>query len=115
MWSIARLLIVACLSLPLAPSLAAADQAAKECIVDSGSGFGEVNGKANFKVNLANGCDRKIACRVEVYVTGARGPASGHTTLILAPNTHPSAKLSYLFHVKSAGGTAQYERKCRFL
>lgn len=72
------------------PSLAAADDdAAKQCIADIGSGFGEADGKANFAVNLASGCDCKVACRIDAYVTGARGPASGHTTLSFRRRRNP--------------------------
>jgi hypothetical protein len=112
----ARLLVIACLTLPAVPILAAAaDDTAKQCIADNGSGLGEANGTANFTVNLANGCDRKVACRIEAYVTGARGPAYGHTTLSFPPKAQSPATMSYVLRVKSAGGTAQFSKECRFL
>jgi hypothetical protein len=64
---------------------------------------------------LANGCDRKVACRIDAYVTGARGPASGHITLSFPPKAQSPATMSYVLRVKSAGGTAQYSKRCRFL
>jgi hypothetical protein len=49
-------------------------------------------------------------------VTGARGTALGHTTLILgATSQGAAAKKSYAMKVKTAGGVAQVSRACRVL
>jgi hypothetical protein len=75
------------------------------------------HGKAiTYVIGLTNTCDKRIKCKIAAYVVGAKGPASGHATLILgAQSSGAAAKKSYAMKVKAAGGTAQVSRDCQFL
>lgn len=112
-------------ALMLAGGLAAAAQAGedtptaepkatsvKECVVDSGGFREDARGPA-FVVALENQCERRLECKVSVYVTGAKGPAQGEATLILAPRSEGDAsRKSYVLKVKTASGMAQSSHEC---
>jgi hypothetical protein len=67
-----------------------------------------------FVIGLSNKCDKRLKCTIDAYVVGAKGPSSGHATLILgATSSGAAAKQSYAMKVKMAGGTAQVSRQCR--
>ena len=88
---------------------------AKQCIGDGDSGYAE-NGKTfTFTMTFHNDCDRPIACEIDAYVVGARGPTQGHTTLKFPPKAQSPSTASYTLRVKAIGGMAQYSRECRFL
>jgi hypothetical protein len=83
------------------------------CIDETGDY--ETHGRTiTFVIGLANKCDKRLKCTIDAYVVGAKGPASGHATLILgARSSGAAAKASYAMKVKAAGGTAQVSRECR--
>jgi hypothetical protein len=67
-----------------------------------------------YVIGIANTCDKRLKCTIDAYVVGARGPASGRTTMILgAQSSGAAAKKTYAMRVKSAGGTAQVSRDCK--
>jgi hypothetical protein len=67
-----------------------------------------------YVIGITNTCDKRLKCTIYAYVVGARGPASGHTTMILgAQSSGAAAKKTYTMRVKSAGGTAQVSRDCK--
>jgi hypothetical protein len=67
-----------------------------------------------YVIGITNTCDKRLKCTIDAYVVGARGPASGHTTMILgAQSSGAAAKKTYAMRVKSAGGTAQVSRDCK--
>ena len=75
----------------------------------------ETHGRTiTFVIGLANKCDKRLKCTIDAYVVGAKGPASGHATLILGVRSSgAAAKATYAMKVKAAGGTAQVSRECR--
>ena len=83
------------------------------CIDETGDY--QTHGKAvAFVIGLSNKCDKRLKCTIDAYVVGAKGPSSGHATLILsAASSGAAAKQSYAMKVKMAGGTAQVSRQCR--
>ncbi|HUD89190.1 MAG TPA: hypothetical protein VMR17_22275 [Xanthobacteraceae bacterium] len=83
------------------------------CIDETGDY--ETHGRTiTFVIGLANKCDKRLKCTIDAYVVGAKGPASGHATLILgARSSGAAAKATYAMRVKAAGGTAQVSRECR--
>jgi hypothetical protein len=83
------------------------------CIEETGDY--QTHGKAvAFVIRLSNKCDKRLKCTIDAYVVGAKGPSSGHATLILgAASSGAAAKQSYAMKVKMAGGTAQVSRQCR--
>src|SRR5271169_3989710 len=83
------------------------------CIEETGDY--QTHGNAvTFVIGLANKCDKRLKCTIDAYVVGAKGPSSGHTTMILgATSSGAAAKKSYAMIVKAAGGTAQVSRQCR--
>lgn len=87
----------------------------KECVVDSG-GF-RLSGKTpTYVMELENKCERRLPCKVAIYVTTAFGPAQGQGTLILAPHAAgEAARKSYAIKVKAMGGVAQGSRSCEVL
>jgi hypothetical protein len=95
----------------LAESAAASDTAA--CIDENG-GF-QTHGNVNsFVFTLQNKCEKRLKCTIDAYVTTARGPASGHGTLIVEQKSHGEAvKKSFSMKVKLAGGTAQVSHDCK--
>ena len=83
------------------------------CIDETGDYQSHGNG-VTFIIGLANKCDKRLKCVIDAYVVGAKGPTSGHTTMILgAASTGAAAKKTYAMKVKAAGGTAQVSRACR--
>jgi hypothetical protein len=69
-----------------------------------------------YVIGVANTCDKRIKCKINAYVVGAKGPASGETTMILGVQlSGAAASKSYAMKVKASGGTAQVSRDCRFL
>jgi hypothetical protein len=94
-----------------APDPGTTEQAA--CIEETGDY--ETHGAAvTFVIGLSNKCDKRLKCTIDAYVVGAKGPASGHTIMILgAASSGAAAKQSYAMKVKMAGGTAQVSRQCR--
>jgi len=67
-----------------------------------------------FVIGLSNKCDKRLKCTIDAYVVGAKGPSSGHATLIIgATSSGTAAKQTYAMKVKMAGGTAQVSRQCR--
>ncbi|MEH2476982.1 hypothetical protein V1282_000339 [Nitrobacteraceae bacterium AZCC 2146] len=109
-------LAMAC-TLGAAPVLAADDgeMNAKSCIIDKDLNFHDDNGKYTFRMDFENDCARSITCTVDAYITGARGPSSGHAILLFAAKTQAPTPKSYTMKVKAAGGTAQVARSCTFL
>jgi hypothetical protein len=83
------------------------------CIDETGDY--QAHGNAvTFVIGLSNKCDKRLKCTIDAYVVGAKGPSSGHATLILgATSSGAAAKQSYAMKVKMAGGTAQVSRQCR--
>ena len=83
------------------------------CLADSG-GFKRDRKQAVYTVELANKCEQRLKCRVDVFVISAKGTAQGHATLILAPKSKgAAAKKTYVMKVKMMGGMAQSSRECR--
>ena len=106
-------------ALGASPSFASDDgppaPTAKECIVDTSSDFGQDGKQFIFTMNFDNNCDKPIACTIDAYIVGFRGPTSAHTVLHFPPMAQTPAHKSYVVKVKAAGGTAQYGRSCSFL
>jgi hypothetical protein len=83
------------------------------CIDETGD-YQSHGGAVTFVIGLANKCDKRLKCTIDAYVVGAKGPASGHATMILgAASSGAAAKKTYAMKVKAAGGTAQVSRQCR--
>ena len=97
------------------PSAAAGAAAQSACIEETGDY--ETHGKiVTFVIGLENTCEKPMKCEVFAYVVGAKGPSSGHATMLLgAKSSGAAAKKSYAMKVKMAGGTAQVSRQCRVL
>jgi len=83
------------------------------CIEETGDY--ETHGRViTFVIGLQNKCDKRLRCRIDAYVVGAKGPSSAQTIMILgAKSSGASAKKIYAMPVKAAGGTAQVSRECR--
>jgi hypothetical protein len=83
------------------------------CIDETGD-YQSCGGTVTYVIGLSNKCDKRLKCTIDAYVVGAKGPASGHTTMILgAASSGAAAKKSYAMRVKAAGGIAQVSRQCR--
>jgi hypothetical protein len=83
------------------------------CIEETGD-YQSHGGAVTFVIGLANKCDKRLKCTIAAYVVGAKGPSSGHTTMLLgAASIGAAAKKTYAMKVKAAGGTAQVSRQCR--
>jgi hypothetical protein len=83
------------------------------CIDETGD-YQSHGNAVTFVIGLANKCDKRLKCTIDAYVVGAKGPSSGHATLILgATSNGAAAKQAYAMKVKMAGGTAQVSRQCR--
>jgi hypothetical protein len=69
-----------------------------------------------FEVQLQNTCDMRLKCTVDAFVTGSRGQAQGHGTIILAaaPKGQTTRNV-YAMKVKSAGGMANVSHSCKSL
>jgi hypothetical protein len=93
------------------PDAATTGQA--DCIDETGDYV--THGKAvTYVIGLENKCDKRLKCKVYAYIVGARGPASGQTTMMLgAKSSGAAAKQTYAMKVKAAGGTAQVSRQCQ--
>jgi hypothetical protein len=87
----------------------------QSCLAETGDYV--THGKAiTYVIGIANSCGKRIKCTIDAYVVGAKGPASGHTVMILgAASSGAAAKKTYAMKVKAAGGTAQVSRDCQFL
>jgi hypothetical protein len=98
-----------------APAAAPAAPDVQSCLQETGDYV--THGTAiTYVIGIANTCDKRIKCKIDAYVVGAKGPASGHTTMTLgAQSSGAAAKKSYAMKVKAAGGTAQVSRDCQFL
>jgi len=67
-----------------------------------------------FEIALANKCERRLKCKVSVYITGSKGPTQGQGSIVLAPKSKgAAAKGSYIVKTKENGGSAQSSRECR--
>jgi hypothetical protein len=95
-----------------APSDSAANDIAA-CIGQNGD-F-QSRGKVNsFVFTIENKCEKRLKCTIDAYVTGAKGPDSGHGTLIVGPKSDgDAAKKSFSMRVKVAAGTAQVSHNCK--
>jgi hypothetical protein len=98
-----------------ADGTAAVASDAASCVDENGD-F-ETNGSAkSFVFTITNKCEKRLKCTVDAYVTTAKGPASGHGTLVIEPKSHgDAAKKSFTMKVKVAGGTAQVSRDCKII
>ncbi len=95
------------------PPAAAAPASIEDCIDDNGD-FTTTGKRYGFVVTLANKCEKRLKCVIDAYVTGAKGPSSGHGTVILAPKSQgEAATKSFAMKVKLPGGTAQISRTCK--
>jgi len=83
-----------------------------ECVSED-SGF-KMHGKSPaYVVELTNKCERRLRCKVNVYVTNAFGPTQGQATLVLAPHAAgDAARKTYALKVKALTGSAQGSRQC---
>jgi hypothetical protein len=95
------------------PAGDAAAASIADCIDENGDFASQ--GKTNsFVFTLANKCEKRLKCTIDAYIIGAKGPLSGHGTLILAPKSRgDAAKKAFTMKVKMAGGTAQVSRDCK--
>ena len=68
-----------------------------------------------FRIELTNQCEQRIACKVFVYITIAKGAAQGRGTIVLAPKSKgaAAAKGAYTMKAKMNGGSSQSTRECR--
>jgi len=85
------------------------------CIAQDGDFHSK--GKVNTYVfTITNTCEKRLKCTVDAYVTTAKGPDSGHGTLIVGPKSQgAAAKRSFTMRVKAPGGTAQVSHSCNFI
>jgi hypothetical protein len=101
-----------------APAPSAAAPAAPDvqsCLQETGDYVTHGNA-VTYVIGLTNSCDKRIKCTIDAYVVGAKGPASGRTTMTLgAQSSGAGATKTYAMKVKASGGTAQVSRDCRFL
>jgi hypothetical protein len=69
-----------------------------------------------FRIEMTNQCEQRIACKVFVYITSAKGAAQGRGTIVLAPKSRgAAAKGAYTMKAKMNGGSSQSTRECRAL
>ena len=67
-----------------------------------------------FEIALANKCERRLKCKVSVYITGSKGPTQGQGSIVLAPKSKGAAAQGYyIVKTKENGGSAQSSRSCR--
>ena len=57
------------------------------CLADSG-GFKRDRKQAVYTVELANKCEQRLKCRVDVFVISAKGTAQGHAVRCFAELAH---------------------------
>ena len=100
----------------LNPSLAGDDDpaslSAKDCIVDKSSDFGQDGKQFVFTMNFENNCDKPIACTIDAYIVGFRGPTSAHTILRFPAKAQTPAQKTYVVKVKAAGGQGNRVKMC---
>jgi hypothetical protein len=92
------------------------DEAAgeKPKCVTSNTAWREKGKSIMFEIELLNTCDMRLRCTVDAFVMGARGPAQGHGTVVLAaaPKGQTTRNV-YAMKVKSAGGMANISHTCK--
>ena len=87
----------------------------RKCI-DENDGFKMRGKQPTFVIELANKCERRIKCKVFVYMTSAKGASQARGTLVLgAKSSGASAKKSFTMRAKMNGGSSQSARECRAL
>ncbi len=82
--------------------------------IDEDASF-KLNGKTPvFFIVIENKCEQRLSCRIDSFVTTAKGVSQGHATLVLAPKSAgAAAKKTYVLRLKEAGGgNAQSSRAC---
>jgi hypothetical protein len=93
-----------------ADASAAAPDATKDiqaCLSETGDFVS--HGKANsYLIGIENKCPQRLRCVIDAYITGAKGPVSVHTVMVL----DAKARKTYTAKVKTAGDTAQVSRDC---
>ena len=90
-----------------------APQQPDDCL-NGNAGFQTQGNVNSFVVAIENSCEKRFRCRVYAYIISAKGPTSGHGTVILGPKSSGNAaKKSYLIKVKMSGGSAQVSRECK--
>jgi uncharacterized protein YaaQ len=62
-----------------------------------------------YVIGLENKCAKRLKCTIDAYITGAKGPVSVHTVMVL----DAKSKKTYPAKVKTSGGTAQVSRDCK--
>jgi hypothetical protein len=111
--TIGGLLLVYAAPGPAAFAEGAAASDTATCIEENGD-FQTQGKVSSFVFTLQNKCEKRLKCTIDADVTTAKGPASGHGTLIVEPKSHgDAAKNSFSMKVKAAGGTAQVSRDCK--
>jgi hypothetical protein len=84
----------------------------ESCLAETGD-YVTHGSTMSYVIGIENRCGKRLKCKIDAYVVGAKGPASAHTTMILGPASSGAAKKSYPMKVKAVGGTAQVSRDCR--
>lgn len=86
----------------------------KVTCVTSNTAWREQGKSTTFEIELQNICDKRLKCTVDAFVTGARGQAQGHGTVVLAaaPKGQTTRNV-YALKVKSAGGMANISHSCK--
>jgi hypothetical protein len=88
----------------------------QEKCIDENDAFKMSGRTPVFTIELANKCERRMACRVYAYVTSAKGVAQGRGSLVLAAKSHgAAAKNTFTMRVKMDGGNSQSTRECHVL
>ena len=82
--------------------------------VTSNTAWREKGKSITFEIELLNTCDMRLKCTIDASVLGARGPAQGHGTVVLAaaPKGQTTRNV-YAMKVKSAGGMANISHTCK--
>jgi hypothetical protein len=97
----------------LPPPAQAEPQKPKPCVTDQ-TGFWTHKGVHTFKVALANSCERRQRCIVNVYLVTSRGPQQHRATLTLAKASRgKAAQRDYAIRTPENGGSAQVSRTCK--
>ncbi len=63
----------------------------------------------SYVIGIENKCAKRLKCIIDAYITGAKGPVSVHTVMVL----DAKSKKTYPAKVKTSGGTAQVSRDCK--
>ena len=113
--------LVLCAGVPAASAQTAAPKpdagtTVQAACIDEDDAF-KMNGKTPmFELALTNKCERRMACKVFVYITSAKGVVQGHGRLVLAKaSAGAKAKQAYTLRTKMAGGNSQSTRECHVL